>query len=271
MKKISVLIPTRNHPELLVRCLGRLAVAEKTSGCDLEIVVLDGASTDELAGHLGKRRGLKDVVWCPVEHWWNFSQIINYGVEHSAGEYLLFLNDDCYIPDDFFSPEVIEQSMAFADNGVCGFMLTYPDGRIQMAGYTQLAVNGGPPILVGHGMNPSWYTPPPVLEMHAVSFSCALTTKARFEEMEGLDGRFCFGMEDVDFCMRVRKEQGSVVVRNDVSCIHEGAASQETLLKNFPGSNNRNLARLWEKWGKDNKFAARRLKPVRSSTKRRAA
>ena len=63
----------------------------------------------------------------------NYSQIINFGVEHAKGDYLLLLNNDTEV----ISPDFIEEMMGYLqrpDAGVVGAKLYFADHLVQHAG-----------------------------------------------------------------------------------------------------------------------------------------
>jgi glycosyltransferase involved in cell wall biosynthesis len=97
--KLSFIVPTRNEEksiETLLQCLSQYS-GEK------EIIVADGNSTDQTVT-LAKKYATKIVVQDTV-----IPQTIgigrNEGARVATGEYLVFLDADCYIqhPDTFFS------------------------------------------------------------------------------------------------------------------------------------------------------------------------
>jgi O-antigen biosynthesis protein len=252
-KKISVLVPTRDHHKQLGSCLANLAVAESETPHAVEVIVLDGSPADDLAKLLESRKGLHDLSWCPVEQWWNFSQIINYGVKQATGEYLLLLNDDCYV-----SAGVLSAGVDTLDNnkkvGVCGFLLVSEDSRIQHGGYTitrNPLSDTSPVVSIGAGMPITWYNPPQdEIGVRAVSFACAMLKRELHERLEGLDPGFCFGLEDVDFCLRAAVLGLETRIRTDIRCIHEGGASVDLMAQNFPrASPLSNAGVLRTKWG----------------------
>lgn len=251
-KKISVLVPTRDHHKQLSSCLANLAEAEKEAACDIEVIILDGSPANSLATLLESRPGLHDLSWCPVEQWWNFSQIINYGAEHATGDHMLILNDDCYVPPKIFTEETLKQATG-EKVGVCGFLLLHTDGRVQHSGYmfTKNPLSDTAPIVsIGSGVPRSWFNAPDQITPRAVAFTCALISKELFDRMDGLDPGFHFGMEDVDFCLRAAALKLDTRLLTNIECVHEGGASIDLLAQNFPlASPLKNAEVLRGKWG----------------------
>jgi glycosyltransferase involved in cell wall biosynthesis len=88
---VSVVVPTRDRPEALKRCL--TALAAQTVGEDLEVILVDDGSA-----------AVEPVA--AVAHEYRFVRLIsqrhagpaaarNTGVRHARGEYVCFTDDDC--------------------------------------------------------------------------------------------------------------------------------------------------------------------------------
>src|ERR1039457_5600118 len=130
MDKISILIPTRENYHLLAKCLYHIqeACANCSKFFKYETLVLDGSSDLDLTRQVLEQFDIPNLKLVPVEQWWNFSQINNYGVSISKGDYYLFLNNDCYLPNDFF------ERTGHNQKELRGYILLFPDGSIQHAG-----------------------------------------------------------------------------------------------------------------------------------------
>jgi hypothetical protein len=87
MPRVSVIITTHSRPGLLPRAVE----SAKTAGEDVEVVVVDDASTDETAGVC---RSIKGIRYVRVELNRGVAGARNVGILASAGEYLTFLDDD---------------------------------------------------------------------------------------------------------------------------------------------------------------------------------
>lgn len=87
MPKVSVIIPTHNRPRLLPRAVE----SARRAGEDVEVVVVDDASTDETAEVCRTLRGVRCVR---AERNQGVAGARNLGLLASAGEYVSFLDDD---------------------------------------------------------------------------------------------------------------------------------------------------------------------------------
>ena len=118
---LSIVIPTRDHPEVLERCLrscllgaeppvgtevlDRTGIAPVGKPLPFEIILVDNGSTAE--NREGTERMLREMeegelaghsiqyLYRPME--FNFSKMCNLGAAQAQGELLLFLNSKCGI------------------------------------------------------------------------------------------------------------------------------------------------------------------------------
>ena len=87
MASISVIIPTHSRPHLLPRAVESAYAA----GSNVEVIVVDDASTDETAEVC---RSLKNVRYVRLEHNQGVAGARNAGMSVASGEYIALLDDD---------------------------------------------------------------------------------------------------------------------------------------------------------------------------------
>jgi len=87
MARVSVIIPTHSRPQLLRRAVESAFAAAK----DVEVVVVDDASTDETADVCQALEGIK---YLRLEHNQGVAGARNVGVLASSSEYIAMLDDD---------------------------------------------------------------------------------------------------------------------------------------------------------------------------------
>jgi len=83
----SIIITTHNRPRLLSRAVD----SARLSGRDVEIVVVDDASTDETAEVC---RSIQGIRYIRIEEHRGVAGARNVGIEESSGKYICFLDDD---------------------------------------------------------------------------------------------------------------------------------------------------------------------------------
>jgi len=202
---ITLIIPTRNRQELLVKCVE--SILDKTSYRNFEILIADNESDDPtLIAYYAKmkKRGRFSVVHCPGP--FNFSAINNTAVKQANGELIGLLNNDLEV----MHPEWLDEMAAHAlrpEIGVVGAKLYYPDMTVQHAGVI-LGIGG----VAGHAFKHFPRNDPgtPQVRPHvihnvsALTAACIVLRKSVYNEAGGLDeNNLKIAFNDVDFCLKV--------------------------------------------------------------------
>ncbi|HEX6833481.1 MAG TPA: glycosyltransferase family 2 protein, partial [Rudaea sp.] len=218
---VSILIPFRDKAALLDACV--TSVLEKTRYRNFEIVCIDNGSTEEETRRTLERlqRADRRVAVERFDAPFNYSAINNYGVRRSKGEHLLFLNNDTEVIASEWLDSMLEHSQR-PEVGVVGARLLYGDDTIQHAG-----VIVGPGGVAGHahlfspGDDPGYFSRIRLVQnLSAVTFACAMTRRAVFEQVGGLNADdLKIAFNDVDYCLRVR-EAGYLIVYTPYALLH---------------------------------------------------
>ena len=87
LPRISVIIPTHSRPHLLPRAVASAHAA----GTDVEVIVVDDASSDQTAEVC---RALRDIKYVRLDRNQGVAGARNVGLMHSQGDYVCFLDDD---------------------------------------------------------------------------------------------------------------------------------------------------------------------------------
>ncbi len=95
---ISVIIISYNVRYFLAQCL--LSVHNALQGIEGEIIVVDNASTDDTVADLQPQ--IPHVHWMANTENEGFAKANNKGLAAASGEFILFLNPDTLLPENFF-------------------------------------------------------------------------------------------------------------------------------------------------------------------------
>lgn len=87
MARVTVIIPTHGRPQLLVRAID----SARAAATDVEIIVVDDASSDETAEVC---RGIADIKYVRLERNQGVAGARNLGILRSTSKYIAFLDDD---------------------------------------------------------------------------------------------------------------------------------------------------------------------------------
>ena len=201
--RVAVLIPTRNHRDVLARCLESL---KATSYRNYEIVIVDNESDDPATGDYLARLPHRVLRVPNPGPRFSFAHINNVAAKAVDAEYLLFLNDDTEVID----PRWLSSMMGYAQLpgvGAVGARLTYPDGPVQHAGILHGYYDGlaGPAFKLAPGDARGYLSYLAVARNYgAVTAACMLTPRRVFLELGGFDGeRFAVAYNDVDYGFRL--------------------------------------------------------------------
>lgn len=93
-KKVSVIVPVYNAERYLDKCLSSLV--EQTYG-NIEIVVVDDGSTDGSGGICDRYAAEFSTVHCYHKENQGAGQARNFGMDHSTGDYIMYVDADDYI------------------------------------------------------------------------------------------------------------------------------------------------------------------------------
>lgn len=207
---VSVIIPVRNKPRLLEKCLRGLR--EKTDYPNLEILVVDNDSDDPAMEKIYTREG---SVIRLIRHAapFNYSAISNRAVNEARGGIILLLNNDVEPLERGWLSEMVSHAIR-PEIGAVGALLLYPNGRVQHAGIT-LGI-AGPMRVGGVAGHPGKRMRPEARVMgnllrvtrnvSAVTGACLAIKKEVYKEVGGFDEKgLPIAFNDVDFCIRVMK------------------------------------------------------------------
>lgn len=116
MARVSVIIPTHSRPRLLPRAVA----SARAAGSEVEVIVVDDASTDETAEVCRTLRGIR---YLRVEHNQGVAGARNVGLLASTADYIALLDDDDLRLPGSLDRQVSALEADPAAGFVCGGML----------------------------------------------------------------------------------------------------------------------------------------------------
>ena len=230
---LSIIIVSYNTKDLLVDCIS--SVYRSTDGLDFEILVIDNASADGSAAEVKAKFPGVRVVSNQVNR--GFAAASNQGMQLMRGEYALLLNPDSQVPSRSLAKMVryLEENQSV---GIIGCKVLNPDGTLQPSAFPLPRLKD----LVLSGFAVGWapwgrrlqrlcsrpYLPRkgPV-EVGWVSGSCLMIRRETIDRIGLLDENFFLYSEDVDWCIRAKREGWAVVYYPDAAVVHHGGQSAE--------------------------------------------
>jgi O-antigen biosynthesis protein len=204
---VSVIIPTRDHAELLTQCLE--GVLHRTDYSDIELLIVDNDSVEPatvtLLDRLSREEPRVRILRSPGP--FNYSVLNNAAARVAHGEVLLLLNNDIEVIEPGWLRELVSHALR-PDVGIVGAKLIYANEKIQHAGVTF-----GPEGQITHlhrfasRNDPGYCGQLSVARtLMAVTGACVAIRRAVFFEVGGFDEiNLQVGCNDIDLCLRLRK------------------------------------------------------------------
>jgi GT2 family glycosyltransferase len=222
--RVSIIIPTRDAPEVFGRCLKSLF--EKTSYPDFEVIVMDNETTDERSLLLMKEYPVRPI---PFPGRFNFSRANNQGAAAATGEFLVFLNNDTEI----ITEDWLQHLVYYAEQpevGAAGALLAYEDRSVQHAGVALGMRGTADHTMRRFPLGVDGYAGSLVCarEVSAVTGACLMIRKAVFEEIGGLNEHFFTAYQDVDLCLRLRARGLRVICTPRALLLHHESVSRQS-------------------------------------------
>jgi glycosyltransferase involved in cell wall biosynthesis len=225
---VSVIVPTRDRPELLARCVDGLL--NRTDYERIELLIVDNDSVElPTRSLLDELHAQGRATILPYAGPFNYSAINNMAARAAHGDVLLLLNNDI----DVIRPDWLREMVSHAirpEVGVVGAKLLYPDGRVQHGGVA-LAPDG----TISHmqrlaDRNDVGYGGQLALTrcLSAVTGACMAIRREVYFEIGGLDAvNLPIAFNDIDLCLRAG-DYGYRVVWTPYACLfHRESASRD--------------------------------------------
>lgn len=222
---VSVVIPSRDHPEVLERCLR--SFREKTDYPYYEWIVVDNGSSDENRAKVEKLQKKYGFTYLYEPMPFNFSKMCNMGAARAGGDLILLLNDDIEVIEGSWLRRMTGQALQ-PHVGAVGAKLWYAGTQnIQHAGITNMEIGPSHKLVTFpddrdyyYGRNRITY------DMIAVTAACLMVRRSKYEEAGGLDESMAVAYNDVDFCFKLIEAGYYNVQRNDAVLYHHESLSR---------------------------------------------
>lgn len=232
---VSVCIVNWNTLEMLRRCLR--SIRENATGLDVEIVVVDNASSDGSASMVEKE--FPEVVLIPSGANLGFARGSNLAARSSRGSYVLYLN-----PDTELVTNAILGMWRFLESnpghGAVGCRLLNSDGTTQLtcASAFPTARNELCSLLLLHRLFPgsrlcssrelNYWDHADDRDVECLSGACMMLSRSLVDRLSGFDETLFMYGEDLDLSYRVAAQGLRLgYLASEVIYHHEGAASRK--------------------------------------------
>lgn len=222
--RVSIIIPTRDAPDVFGRCLK--SIFEKTSHPNFEVIVMDNETSDLAALELMKKYPVRRIAFPGP---FNFSRANNEGAAAATGELLVFLNNDTEIINGDWLQHLVYYGEQ-PEIGAAGALLAYEDQTVQHAGVALGMRGTADHIMRRFPRDVDGYAGSLVCarEVSAVTGACLMIRKTLFEEIGGFNPHFFTAYQDVDLCLRLRARGLRVIYTPQAVLLHHESISRQS-------------------------------------------
>ncbi|MCR4649950.1 MAG: glycosyltransferase [Lachnospiraceae bacterium] len=222
---ISVIIPSKDNPDMLISCIERMKLSDKKNA---QLIIVDNGSSEEnrrrIEAFLDTYKGEKKYIYDVFD--FNYSKMNNMAAKEAKGDVLLLLNDDIEA-DGFEWADTMARFAKREGVGCVGCRLLYPDGKIQHVGITG-GVDGPAHIHMGESdeENLGFGDNRVSKNVLAVTGACLALRKELFDEAGGLFEELKVGYNDVDLCMNLYEKGFRNILLNEIKLIHHESVTR---------------------------------------------
>ena len=215
---VSIIIINYNGKELLKQCLTSL---EKINYNSFKIILVDNNSTDDSVDFVTKN--FSKIILIKLEENRGFAEPNNIASKIAKGKYLLFLNNDTIVTENFMTEllNIIESDKKIA---ICQSLLLKPDGGVDSSG------DFIDPLGVVYN---SKTIPKKEREISSARGACMLIRKHVYDELDGFDEQFFVSFEDVDLGWRAWIKGYKVMLASKSLVYHVGGQTIEKIKFNL--------------------------------------
>lgn len=237
--RVSVIIPSKDHPALLEQCISSvlatcgeellLDTGFSTQEISLEFIIVDNGSTEEnkqrIEAFLSGLPVKNQYLYQPME--FDFARMCNLGERAATGKLLLFLNDDVECKEAGWLVPMVKTALR-PYVGAVGLKLYYPGGKkLQHDGIVNLPM--GPVHKLQFLIDDREYyfgRNTKDCNVLAVTGACLMVERERFREAGGMYEELKVAFNDVDLCFQLWKLGYKNVVINSSSAWHHESLSR---------------------------------------------
>lgn len=217
---LSIIIVNYKTPQLTINCINSIYKSE--SELSYEIIVVDNNSQDDSLKLI--RKNFPKVKTIANEINEGFGRANNLGVKYAKGKFLLFLNSDVILLKECDLQSCLNQFEKDSEIGVLGCKLLNEDFSVQKSTYYDVSTFRS--LL---SQNILWYKifKPKPKSLDAVMGAFMIIPRELFIKVEGFDKDFFMYAEELELCLRIKKEENKIKFFKHYFAIHKHGGSSK--------------------------------------------
>lgn len=222
--KQSIIVTFHKDKNMLFYCLKKLI---ETTPDDVEIIIVgNNVNQTELDFEIS----LPKCVYYKIYENIQYPKAINYGVAHSSGEIITFVDADIFVWDNWYTA-LLELLSSSPKIGAVGAKLINPlNQRILDFGIMYSRFNSA------HTLMGARHDHPLAMKDRKVQAICSailMTRKSIFYKVGGLDEEIPYAYTDCDYCIKISNYGYENWVSAQACAYHKGGTSQVNSKTNF--------------------------------------
>jgi GT2 family glycosyltransferase len=207
-----------------------------------EIIVVDDGSREDIQRLVPRLPATLKPRFLRNDQAQGYAKAVNLALACARGEYIYLLNTDLILGHGALAL-LYKYLRSDSRIGVVGAKLLYPQtGKIQHFG---LAFSPTRKFHIFTHMDPDHPLVSLPREFQAVTFALCGLRRSLITEIGCLDGRYCNGCEDIDFCLLAKEHGYRNLVPSEVVSYHWESLSGDGARH---VATHENEARFWSKW-----------------------
>lgn len=239
---VSIIIPVYNQFDYTYKCLE--SILKNSGDVSYEVIIADDNSND-FTVQIEKR--VHNVVVVRNEKNLRFLRNCNHAARYARGSYILFLNNDTQVQENWLQP-LLDLIVKDPLTGMVGSKLVYADGWLQEAG--GIVWEDASAWNYGNRKNPGDPEYNYVKEADFISGACIMIKKKLWDSIGGFDEEFAPAYyEDVDLAFEVRKKGYKVLYQPLSVVVHfEGVSNGTDISSGQKSYQVANKEKFYKKW-----------------------
>lgn len=228
--KVTIIILNWNGKNDTIECLESL---RRIVYPKYEILIIDNGSTDGSVSYF--RKYYPEIRIIENGKNLGFAEGCNIGIHKSIDigtDYVLLLNNDTIVESDFLN-EMVKLAESKESIGIVGPKICYYDekNKISRAGEKINKITGKVTIYERNQIDNKYKNQNKKVDL--VEGSCFLIKSSLFDKMGFFDPEYFAYAEDIDYCLRAKKENFEIYCCRSTKIYHKGSRSSSSCLRTY--------------------------------------
>lgn len=234
--KVSIMMPSACNLRHMRKCVG--SILRQSTYMDLELILVVNEirwKVPDQAEYLAEleRDARVKIIRYPDQQY-NFSLYNNWAAKEAAGDVLVFCNDDVEVVTEDWLEQLLGH-LELPGVGAVSPLLLYPNGSVQHAGVVLGFRGTADHVMRGFPADSDGYNGSLgcTREASALTAACLMVRKSDYWSIGGMRESLATIYNDLDFCLRLRRQGLLLLYVASVRMIHHESVSRGSFYDQF--------------------------------------